>query len=69
MSTEQTPEWNKQDLEISVDHKVVVLGGAVADGAGPGGLLLVHHQEERGVETLQVVAGGRAAGHRHPHLA
>ena len=41
------------NLEVSVDHEVVIFGRTVAHRAGPSWLLLVHHQEQRGVETLK----------------
>ena len=40
------------NLEVSVDHEVIIFGRAVAHRAGPSRLLLVHHQEQRCVETL-----------------
>ena len=55
-------------LEVAVHHEVLVPGGGVAHGADPGRLLLVHHQEQRGVEALEVVAAGGSARDGHPHL-
>ena len=40
------------NLEVSIDHEVIIFGRAVAHRAGPSRLLLVHHQEQRCVETL-----------------
>lgn len=40
----------------------------VADWTGPGGLLLVHLQEEDRVETLQVRTGEHPARHPQTHL-
>lgn len=51
-----------------IDDELVVGGRLVANGAHPGGLLLIHLEVEDGVEALQVGAGLRPAGHREPHL-
>lgn len=40
----------------------------VTDWTGPGGLLLVHLQEEDGVETLQVCTGEHPTRHPQAHL-
>ena len=45
---------NNLHLEISVQNEIVIFCWAVADWAGPCGFLLVHHQEQGGVETLNV---------------
>ena len=42
------------NLEVTVNHEVVIFGWTVAHRASPSWLLLVHHQEQRGVETLLI---------------
>lgn len=42
--------------------------GFVTDRTSPGGLLLVHLQEEDGIETLQVRTGEHSARHPQAHL-
>lgn len=61
-------EYNTMYLSPVNDERVV-RRGSVADGAQPGGLALVHLQEQRGVEALQVRAVGGPARTRHAHLA
>ena len=56
-------------MSSPVNVEVVVDGGLVAHRTGPGVLALVHLQVERGVEALQVVAGGGPRRDAHPYLA
>lgn len=54
---------------LPVYDQIIVDGGFVADGTVPGRLPLVHLEEKGGVEALQVLTGGGAAGRHHFHLA
>lgn len=49
---QKLPQINS-NLEVSIDHEVVIFSRTVAHRAGPSRLLLVHHEEQRGVETLK----------------
>lgn len=51
-----------------VDDQQLIGGLLIADGADPGGLLLVHLDVERGIEALQVGAGDGPAWDHQPHF-
>lgn len=54
---------------LPINYQGLIGGFLVTDGAGPGGLLLIHLKVEGRVEALQVGAGESPAGHDQPHLA
>ena len=53
-------------MSLLVDDEFGIGGVAGADGALPGGLLLVHHQIGLQIEALQVRAVATAGGNAHP---
>lgn len=64
----ESPCERMPEARLPIDGEQLEGCRLVAHGAGPGGLLLIHLQEEDGIEALQVGTGQDPAGYVQTHL-